>query len=164
MGARPPLPARVDPKAGGTVAPGHSRALQRASTAKGVRRPASVHRWRSERPLVALNAVWAPTSRAASERRPGLRWAWITLATLADDTCSKPYANRAPPSGFPAVTKEVICAGPMSASSSATRHGRDNCADYYANSFICASACSSQNRMSISRYIVVAVVRCSWAS
>jgi hypothetical protein len=28
---------------------------------------------------------------------------------------------------------------------------------------ISASACSSQNCMSISRYIVVAVVRCSWA-
>ena len=33
----------------------------------------------------------------------------------------------------------------------------------HANSFISASACSSQNVMSISRYIVVAVVRCSWA-
>src|SRR5438445_3761614 len=32
------------------------------------------------------------------------------------------------------------------------------------NSSISASACSSQNRMSISRYIVVAVVRCCWAS
>ena len=33
----------------------------------------------------------------------------------------------------------------------------------HANSRISASACSSQNRMSISRYIVVAVVRCSRA-
>ena len=34
----------------------------------------------------------------------------------------------------------------------------------HAESFIAASACSSQNRMSISRYNVVAVVRCSCAS
>ena len=33
----------------------------------------------------------------------------------------------------------------------------------HASTLISASACSSQNRMSISRYIVVAVVRCSWA-
>ena len=33
----------------------------------------------------------------------------------------------------------------------------------HASAPISASACSSQNRMSISRYIVVAVVRCSWA-
>ena len=34
----------------------------------------------------------------------------------------------------------------------------------YPNSFVSACAFSSQNRMSISWYIVVAVVRCSWAS
>src|SRR5437899_2713429 len=33
----------------------------------------------------------------------------------------------------------------------------------YPNSLSSASACSSQNRMSISRYIVVAVVKCSCA-
>ena len=37
------------------------------------------------------------------------------------------------------------------------RHGS------HASRFISASACSSQNRMSISRYIVVAAVRCSCA-
>lgn len=36
--------------------------------------------------------------------------------------------------------------------------------DSHANSRISASTFSSQNRMSISRYIVVAVARCSWAS
>jgi len=35
--------------------------------------------------------------------------------------------------------------------------------DAYANSLISASACSSQNGISISRYIVVAAVRCSCA-
>ena len=34
----------------------------------------------------------------------------------------------------------------------------------YPNSFVSACVFSSQNRMSISWYIVVAVVRCSWAS
>ena len=37
----------------------------------------------------------------------------------------------------------------------------DDSPDSHASSRISASACSSQNRMSISRYIVVAVVRCS---
>jgi hypothetical protein len=36
-------------------------------------------------------------------------------------------------------------------------------AKHQPNALISASACSSQKRMSISRYIVVAVVRCSWA-
>src|SRR5262245_39423848 len=34
----------------------------------------------------------------------------------------------------------------------------------YGSSFISAPACSSQDVMPISRYIVVAVVRCSWAN
>ena len=39
----------------------------------------------------------------------------------------------------------------------------DGLAPPHSNSFISASACSSQKRISISRYIVIAVVRCSRA-
>jgi hypothetical protein len=59
--------------------------------------------------------------------------------------------------------RSLRLSGDRSREDTESQHNDERAEDGHSTSLIAASACSSQNRMSISRYIVVAVVRCSRA-
>ena len=99
------------------------------------------------------------------QRQLSVERKWFVTATAGSRTLSGPAAQQR---REPAACSRLVIAGWTSGVLNLARHADEaedgnECNDTHANSLISASAFSSQNRMSISRYIVVAVVGWSCA-